>query len=88
MYVQGGQGCAHNLTLCAEVLEEVPQLFTSRGFPAEVKGYNILSDDEMEGTLFTTSNKIYIPYCTMDLYLLDTASEFSSLQFRGRPLLE
>lgn len=88
VFLQGGLGCAHNLTRCDELMEEAPPLFTSTGFPEEIAAYGILSGNAEENTLYNTYNRIYVPYCSMDLYLLDTQSPGGDLQFRGRPLLE
>lgn len=88
VFLQGGMGCAHNITRCEELREEAPPLFTSVGFPDEMAAYGMLSGDTAENSLFSTFNRIYVPYCSMDLYLLDTESPDGDLQFRGRPLLE
>lgn len=90
VHLQGGEGCAHNQTLCKELLEDKPQLFTSEGFPETVVAHSFLSGNESENALYSTYNRVYVPYCTMDLYLLDTESPAGGgdMQFRGRPLLE
>ena len=89
VFFQGGVGCAHSPSLCLELQEEEPWLFTSEGFPEAVAGYGFLSGDAEKNRLYSTFNRVYVPYCTMDMYLLDTESPAGGdLQFRGRPLLE
>ena len=78
----------HNQTLCEDLLEDKPQLFTSRDFPDTIAAYSFLSGNTRENTLYSTYNRVYVPYCTMDMYLLDTESSDGRLHFRGRPLIE
>eukprot|EP00904_Undaria_pinnatifida_P003159 jgi/Undpi1/12844/HiC_scaffold_7.g02511.m1 len=68
--------------------EELPQHFTSDGFPEKMEAFGFLSGDGVENPMYSSYNRVYVPYCTMDMYLLDTATSDGSLQFRGRPLLE
>eukprot|EP00904_Undaria_pinnatifida_P003157 jgi/Undpi1/12842/HiC_scaffold_7.g02509.m1 len=88
VFFQGGGGCAHNQTLCEQIREETPQRFTSDGFPEKMEAFGFLSGDGVENPMYSSYNRVYVPYCTMDMYLLDTATSDGSLQFRGRPLLE
>lgn len=81
-------GCAHDTSLCGELKEDFPRLFTSDGFPETMSAFGMMSGDTEENGLFGTFNRVYVPYCTADMYTLDTESEDGSLQFRGRPLLE
>ena len=88
VFLEGGGGCAHDQTLCRNARERSPQLFTSEGFPDTVAAYGFLSGDSRENPLYSAYNRVYLPYCTMDMYLLDTEAPGGLLQFRGRPLLE
>lgn len=94
VYLQGGPACAHNLTLCTELMLENSNkngsafYFTSNGFPDNIIGYKFLSDDPEENPLYSLYNRVYVPYCTMDMFLLDTEASNGSLAFRGRPFLE
>lgn len=90
-YLQGGAGCAHNQTLCEELLLRGgggAPLFTSKGFPDSISGYGLLSPDVEENVLYSTYNRIYLPYCTMDMYLMDTETSDGVFHFRGRALLK
>lgn len=90
VYLQGGPACAHNLTLCAELMLENSNglFFTSNGFPDYISAYKFLSDDPEENPLYSSYSRVYVPYCTMDMFLLDTEASNGSLAFRGRPFLE
>lgn len=48
----------------------------------------MLSGDTRENPLYSTYNRVFVPYCTQDMHLLDTESTDGELQFRGRPYLE
>lgn len=82
----GSVSCAHNPTLC-EVEEEAEITATGSEYE-EILGYNLLSGDAAENALFSTFNRVYVPHCTADMFLLDTQSADGQLQFRGRALLE
>jgi len=88
--LMGGGGCANNETHCGEIREISAPLFTSddKYWPNSLEGYSLLSGDVGENALFSTFNRVLIPYCTQDLFLLDTESSDGELQFRGRPYLE
>lgn len=94
VYIQGGPACAHNLTLCTELMLENSKgdgtalFFTSNGFPDEIAAYKFLSDDPDENPLYSSYNRVYVPYCTLDMFLLDTEAYNGSLSFRGRHFLE
>lgn len=81
-YLQGGVvSCAHNQALCLE----------ATGTPAfseheVIDAGGLLSGDSSH--LYGTFNRVLIPYCSMDMFLLDTQSADGELQFRGRQLLE
>lgn len=88
VFLQGGMGCAHDLDQCATLKAEARPLFTSDGYPDGMAAYGMLSGNAEENSMYSTFNRIYVPYCSMDLFLLDTQSPMGDLQFRGRPLLE
>ncbi|CAM9495088.1 unnamed protein product [Ectocarpus sp. 12 AP-2014] len=88
MFVQGGGACAHDEELCDEYLDNRPQSFTSTGLPDTMNAHGVLSDDPEENPLYSTYNRVFIHYCTMDTYILDSESADGTLQFRGRHLLE
>lgn len=88
VYLQGGQGCAHNQSICEDLLVDKPHLFTSGGFLDTIEAHSFLSGNGQDNPLYSTFNRVYVPYCTMDMYLLDTESSDGRLQFRGRQLLE
>lgn len=48
----------------------------------------MLSGDPSENPLYGTFNRVLIPYCSMDMFLLDTQSDDGELQFRGRHVLQ
>lgn len=87
-FFEGGMGCAHDIATCEYLQLESAPLFTSDGFPEDIRGYGIMSGHERENSVYSTFNRIYVPYCSMDLYLLDGESEDGELQFRGRIILE
>lgn len=81
-YLQGGAvSCAHDQALCAEVAG-VPALSEQE----VIEAGSFLSGDP--SNLYSTFNRVIIPYCSMDMFLLDTQSADGHLQFRGRQLLE
>lgn len=88
VFLQGGQGCAHSAATCEHLRATKGHLFTSEGFPDTVASYGVLSGNAPENPLYSTYNRVYVPYCTMDMYAMDAQSKDGSLQFRGRPLLE
>lgn len=65
-------------------------LFTSNEtlWPPTVAGFNSLSGDPAANPLYSTYSRVFVPYCTQDMLLLDTESSDGGLQFRGRPYLE
>lgn len=90
-YLQGGAvSCAHNTTLCAqEEAGTTPPADTGISSFEVLEGDGLLSgDDAIANGQFSTYNRIFVPYCSMDMFLLDTESDDGGLQFRGRPLLE
>eukprot|EP00752_Nemacystus_decipiens_P017729 g15897.t1 len=83
-YLQGGAvSCAHNETLCEEGGESTSLPFSEHEV---IPAAGMLSGDPPH--LYSTFNRVLIPYCTMDMFLLDTQSFDGELQFRGRRLLE
>lgn len=86
VYLKGGGGCAHDQSLC-ETIEDA-RLLSSEGLTDTMEGYGLLSGDVEENPLYSTFNRVFINYCTQDLYLLDTESSDGKFQFRGRPLIE
>lgn len=83
-YLEGGAvSCAHNQALCTEALSNNPALVSEREV-IHVGG--LLSGDQPQ--VYSTFNRVLIPYCSMDMFLLDTKSADGELQFRGRQLLE
>lgn len=60
-------------------------LFTSDEalWPRTVAGFNSLSGDPDANPLYSTYNRVFVPYCTQDLMLLDTEASDGGLQFRG-----
>eukprot|EP00752_Nemacystus_decipiens_P011511 g10221.t1 len=88
--LMGGGGCANNETYCQDIRDISAPLFTSDEtlWPQSVAGFNALSGDEDANPLYSTFNRVFVPYCTLDMMLLDTESSDGGLQFRGRPYLE
>eukprot|EP00903_Cladosiphon_okamuranus_P012833 g11992.t1 len=88
--LMGGGGCANNETYCHDIRDISAPLFTSDKelWPQTVAGFNLLSGDENSNPLYSTYNRVFVPYCTQDMLLLDTESADGELQFRGRPYLE
>lgn len=83
-YLQGGAvSCAHNQALCTEEAATTSLALSER---AVLDAAGLLSGDPPH--LYSTSNRVLIPYCSMDMFLLDTQSADGELQFRGRSLLE
>eukprot|EP00903_Cladosiphon_okamuranus_P010126 g9589.t1 len=87
-HLMGGGGCAYNETYCEEIREISAPLLTSDGWPDVTVGSGLLSADSAENPLYSTFNRVFVPYCTQDMFLLDTESPSGELQFRGRPYLE
>lgn len=86
VYVNGGGACVNDPSQC-DIIEK-PFKFGSNGLPETMESFGILSDDVDDNPLFYTFNKVFIHYCTQDMYLMDTVSQDGKFQFRGRPLLE
>lgn len=86
--LMGGNGCAQEQERCAENIEGRPIRSTSDGMPDTAYGFGALSGDAAENPLYSTYNRIFVPYCTQDLFLMDAESSDGTLQFRGRPYLE
>lgn len=89
VFFLGGDGsstsCAHDTALCDEGGQ---QLGGSDDRGEIVRGTSILAAGEEENPLFGTYNRVYVPHCSSDMFLLDTESVDGRLQFRGRHLLE
>lgn len=86
--LMGGGGCVTEEEDCAEGIREGSILYSSNGLPATATGFGVLSGDAAENPLYSTYNRILMPYCTQDMFLMDTESSDGELQFRGRPYLE
>ena len=85
-YLQGGAvSCAHNQTICMEQ-EAHASLSLALSEREVITAGGVLSGDPPH--LYSTFNRVLIPYCSMDMFLLDTRSADGDLQFRGRTLLE
>lgn len=83
----GSVSCAHNATLCERQVEDA-EIKTSGSEHEVILGHNLLSGDAEENSLFSTFNRVYVPHCTADMFLLNAQSADGQLQFRGRALLE
>lgn len=86
-YLQGGGAavsCAHNQTSCAAEEAERMSLYFSEHEVVTAGG--VLSGDPRH--LYGTFNRVLVPYCSMDMFVLDTQSADGELQFRGRNILE
>ncbi|CAM9464572.1 unnamed protein product [Ectocarpus fasciculatus] len=83
----GSVSCAHDATLCERQVEDA-EITTSGSEHEVILGHNLLSGDAEENSLFSTFNRVYVPHCTADMFLLNTQSADGQLQFRGRALLE
>ncbi|CBJ30870.1 conserved unknown protein [Ectocarpus siliculosus] len=83
----GSVSCAHDATLCERQIEGA-EIITTGSEREVILGHNLLSGDAAENALFSTFNRVYVPHCTADMFLLDTQSDDGQLQFRGRALLE
>ncbi|CAM9309659.1 unnamed protein product, partial [Ectocarpus sp. 12 AP-2014] len=83
----GSVSCAHNSTLCERQIEDA-EIKTTGSEREVILGHNLLSGDAAENALFSTFNRVYVPHCTADMFLLHTQSANGQLQFRGRALLE
>jgi len=84
-YLRGGaDSCAHDPALCPGP-DSIPNFFSEHD---ELEGRGLLSGDLFENPLYSTFNRVLIPYCSMDMFLLDTQSADGELQFRGRSILE
>lgn len=86
-YLQGRgaefYSCAHEPLLCAGFFSE------EEHDDADLQAAGgLLSGDPSENPLYSTFNRVVIPYCSMDMFLLDTQSDDGELQFRGRRLLQ
>lgn len=86
--LMGGGGCVTDEVDCAAGTREGGVLYSSAGMPTTSTGFGVLSGDATENPLFSTYNRIMVPYCTQDMFLMDTESSDGELQFRGRRYLE
>jgi len=86
--LMGGGACVAEQEICAENIQDKPIRSTSDGMPDTAYGFGVLSGDAAENPLYSTYNRIFVPYCTQDSFLMDTESSDGTLQFRGRPYLE
>lgn len=86
VYIMGGGGCAHDESTCEVVTD--PLKFSSNGLPDTMDAYGPLSGDIYENPLYATFNRVFVHYCTQDMYLLDTESSDGLYQFRGRLIIE
>lgn len=87
----GGGGCVADEKECAAGVQEGNVLYSSVGMPDVATcctGFGVLSGDATENPLFSTYNHIMVPYCTQDMFLMDTESSDGEFQFRGRVYLE
>ena len=68
VYLEGGGGCFHPESCIHRCTVVSPQLCTQD--PALVKNFtgSIWSEDEEENLGLHTSYKVYVPYCTSDIY--------------------
>lgn len=88
VFFLGGEGgsissCAHDdEALCGEEAE------TLSDHGEVIRAASILAAGENDNSLFGTCNRVYVPYCSSDMFLLDTESADGERQFRGRHLLE
>ncbi|CAM9593982.1 unnamed protein product, partial [Scytosiphon promiscuus] len=85
----GGGGstpsCAHDEALCEE---EGRELGSGGDRGEDMRAASVLAAGEGENSLFSTYNRVYVPHCSSDMFLLDTESADGDLQFRGRHILE
>lgn len=86
--LMGGSGCVTDEAECAQGIEEGTIHFSSNGLPDVAIGYGVLSGDATDNPLYSSYNRIMVPYCTQDMFLMDTESSDGEFQFRGRPYLE
>eukprot|EP00752_Nemacystus_decipiens_P017717 g15885.t1 len=86
--LMGGGGCVTEEQKCATGIQDGTILFSSDGMPEVATGFGVLSGDSTENPSFSTYNRIMVPYCTQDMFLMDTESSDGELQFRGRSYLE
>lgn len=86
--LMGGGGCVTDEEGCAAGVRERSGLYSSVGMPDIATGFGVLSGDATENPLFSTYNRIMVPYCTQDMFVMDTESSDGELQFRGRRYLE
>ena len=86
--LMGGGGCVGKEDECRAGIQEGSIIFSSAAMPEAATGLGVLSGDAADNPLYSTYNRILVPYCTQDLFLMDTTSSDGELQFRGRPYLE
>ena len=66
---QGGGACFSDED-CLKKMKKTPNKFSSKNYPARIKGATILSDDAAENVdNLEKAAKWFVPYCTQDGYL-------------------
>ena len=83
-----GGGCVGDEEKCTAGIQDGTVLFSSTGMPEIATGFGVLSGEATDNPLYSTYNRIMVPYCTQDMFLMDTESDDGELQFRGRAYLE
>lgn len=86
--LMGGGGCVGDEEKCTTGIRDGTIIFSSAGMPGVATGYGVLSGDAAENPLYSTYNRILVPYCTQDMFVMDSESSDGELQFRGRRYLE
>lgn len=85
IYLGGGGYCAND----DECSRRPPEGLSSLSYPASVTGAGILSDASTNPN-FRSWNRVFLPYCTSDLYSGDTGPSggTTNFQFRGSRVVD
>jgi hypothetical protein len=76
IYFQGGFQCYSNET-CQERYHQSVDYMSSRNYPARMALDGILADSQANNKAFFNSTKVYLPYCSSDVF----SGNFSSWGF-------
>ena len=85
IFLDGGSWCSSD----ADCASRSKDLSSSSGWPATQAPTGLLSSDRVNNPHFAGLNRIYVPYCTSDLFSGNApASAPGKFEFRGRAVLD
>jgi hypothetical protein len=86
IFLEGGSWCGSD----AECTAREKSLTSSSAWPQTMAPAGILSSSAVANPHFAASNRVFVPYCTSDLFSGDTGptAGTTKFQFRGRAVLD